>query len=213
MIAVTTAFMNVAANRNAIGFEAGGQNGRWYDQTYMPKLILYVAAYNTWANPATSTPVAFDNLKDAEKAFFPLYRDFHATVKASPLVTNGQLEEMGLPRRHSGGRQPHPVDSIFIYLNVIPIGNLAIKVAFENRDTGKSVIPYYLNGALLYYQVSDAPVVDQNELTQSELATHSPYGKVFDPTQRGKYFSVAARWQNRRGETGPWSEIVTVIIP
>ena len=213
MVGKTTTFMNTGNNRALIGFEVNSQNGRWYDQTYVPKLNLYNSAYATWSNPATSTPVALENLKDAEEEFFPLYRRFHAKVIASQIVTNGQLEEMGYQPRHSGGGQHHSVDKMFIDLNVKPLGNLTAGIAFENRDTGKSTVPYYLTGAVLFYKVSDAPVTNQDELSESELATRSPHEKTFAPGDRGRYFSVAGRWQNRRGEKGPWSEIVSIIIP
>ena len=61
--------------------------------------------------------------------------------------------------------------------------------------------------------VSDTPVVDQNALFHSKLATRSPHKFAFPPEQRGKTVYLAARWQNRRGELGPWSAIVSAIIP
>jgi hypothetical protein len=213
LIAQTTVFMTVGANRNAIGFESNSANGRWYDNAYSPKLNDYNAKYQTWETPSTSTVIARDNLADAETVFFPLYRQFYATVKSSPVVTNGQLEEMGFPARPSGIRMKHPVDKRFIDLNVIPSGNLVFLVAFQDRDSGKSAVPYYLTGAVIYCLVGDTPVSDQLLLTQSNLATRSPFEMVFAPVDRGKTVSIAARWQNRRGELGPWSEIVTAVIP
>jgi hypothetical protein len=213
MITKTTGFMAVEDNRIAIGFGHETPYGIWFDTYYVPKQTVYSAAYATWDNPATSTPVALDDLKDAENEFFPLYHTFYGTVKASPLVTNARLEELGFPPRPSGGHSPHPVDKTFIDLFVKPLGNLVLSAAFLNRDTGSSNIPYYLSGAVIYYAVGDTPVADQNLLPYSRLASRSPFELIFEPEQRGKMVSLAARWQNRRGELGPWSEIVTVIIP
>jgi hypothetical protein len=213
MIVQTADFMGTPGNRDRIGFESTSASGAWYDSTYTPGQTAYFTRYKLWADPATSTSLALDNLKDAEEVFFPLYREFHATVKASPLVSNADLEEMGFPPRGTGEKSPHPVDRTFIDLNVIPLGNLVLNVAFEDRDTGSSAIPYYLTGAVIYYSVSDTPVVNQNELIASRLATRSPYELIFTPDQRGKNVYLAARWQNRRGELGPWSEIVTAIVP
>jgi hypothetical protein len=213
MITKTAAFMAVEDNRMLIGFGSQTPYGMWYDANYVPKQTAYFTAYQTWDNPATSTPLALDNLKDAEEAFFPVYREFYGTVKASPLVTNAYLEEMGFPPRPSGGHSPHPVDKSFIDLIVKPLGNLVLSAAFVNRDTGSSVIPYYLTGAVIYYAVGDMPVTDQNALPFSRLASRSPLELSFDPEMRGQTVSLAARWQNQRGELGPWSEIVTAIIP
>ncbi|MDR1455693.1 MAG: hypothetical protein LBJ01_08585, partial [Tannerella sp.] len=188
-------------------------NGIWYDTTYTPRLTVYQTDYGLWINPATSTKPVLDNLKDAEKALFPLYREFYATVKASPLVTNAYLEDMGFPPRPSGTHTPHPVDRLYVLLGVSPVGNLVVKVVFEDRDTGSSVIPYYLTGVVFFWHVGDVPVTNQRELDQSALASRSPHDLVFDPTERAKVLSIAGRWQNRRGELGPWSEIITVNIP
>jgi hypothetical protein len=213
MIIKTAAFMAVEDNRVTVGFGTQTPYGTWYDTHYVPLQTAYLAAYQTWDNPATSTPVAFDNLKDAEKAFFPAYREFYGMMRASVLVTNASLEAMGYPPRSSGGHSHHPVDRYFIDLILKPLGNLVISVAFVNRDTGSSVIPYYLTGAVIYYVISDTPVVNQNALPYSRLATRSPLELTFSPEDRGKTVYLAARWQNRRGELGPWSEIVMAVIP
>jgi hypothetical protein len=213
VIEKTTAYMADAARRARMGFAAGTPNGIWYDSVYTPKLTAYSAAYRTWDNPATSTRLALDNLKDAEKAFFPLYRQFHALAKVSPSVTSADQEGMGFPPRPSGERSRHPVDRMFIDLYAQPIGILVLKVGFKNRDNGAPDIPYYLTGAMIFYVFSDTPVVDQNELTRSKLATRSPHEFIFEPELRGKTVYLAARWQNRRGELGPWSDIVKAVIP
>ena len=213
MIAQTAAFMAVEENRVLVGFGSTSPQGVWYDTYYDPKQTAYLTAYQTWVNPATGTRVALDNLKDAEKAFFPVYREFYGMVKSSALVTNACLEEMGFPPRSEGGHSSHPVDRMFIELFVKPLGNLALSVTFLNRDTGSSVIPYYLTGAVVYFVVGEAPVSSQAELSQSKLASHSPLELTFAPGQSGLTVTLAARWQNRRGELGPWSEIVTAIIP
>jgi hypothetical protein len=134
-------------------------------------------------------------------------------AKADPLATNAYLEKMGFPPRPSGGRSRHPVDKFFVNLNAMPMGTYTIKVAFENRDTGSSNVPEYLTGVVLYYTVSDTPVTNPNDLAQSRLATRSPQEISFDPSQRSKTAYLAGRWQNERGELGPWSEIVSIVIP
>jgi hypothetical protein len=212
LIIKTTAFMADTTNRSNIGFAANTPNGTWYDTVYTPKKNRYGAAYQLWQNPATSTKPVLDDLKDAENEFFPLYRTFYATTKSSPLVTNAYLEEMGFPPRPSGSRSPHPVDKLFININAMPMGNRVVKVTFENRDTASSIIPYYLTGAVIYFVVSDTPVTDQNDLSSSRLASHSPFDLTFDPSLRNKMLYLAARWQNQKGELGPWSEIISVVI-
>ena len=213
LISKTTAFTSVAGNRALIGFAADTPNGVWFDTDYMPKLTAYDTNYRIWNTPSTSTPMALDDLKDAENNFFPVYREFHGIVKALPFVTNSLLEALGFPPRPSGDLVHHPVDRLFIDLITKPLGSMVLSVAFVNRDTGSSTIPYYLTGAVIFYAVSDTPVTSQAELSHSKLASHSPLELIFTPEQRGKTVYLAGRWQNRRGELSPWSEIVSAIIP
>jgi hypothetical protein len=47
----------------------------------------------------------------------------------------------------------------------------------------------------------------------SEFDTHSPYIFQFDLPDAGKRLYVCARWENTRGQKGPWSVIKNAIIP
>jgi hypothetical protein len=213
LIATTTAFMSDPTNRTRVGFDTSTPNGIWYDSTYSPKLIIYNSKYTLWINPATNTQMVRGDLNDAEKVFFPLYREFHGLVKASPIVTNSDLIGMGFDPRPDGNRTSHPVDKMFVDLNVKPIGNCMLEVSFENRDTGSSSVPYFLTGVVVFHEISDTPITDPNKLTKSVLASRSPHILRFSPEKRGLHVYMAGCYQNRRGEKGPWSEIVTVVVP
>jgi hypothetical protein len=53
---------------------------------------------------------------------------------------------------------------------------------------------------------------DWEELIHSTFSTRSPFRLSFKGTDRGKVLYFALRWDNTRGEKGPWSEILNVII-
>jgi hypothetical protein len=213
LIRKTVSFMDDPDKRTVIGFAAASPNGIWYDTDFTPKYRVYDTVLRQWISPATRTILVVANLRDAEKAFFPLYRTFYAMVRVSPLVTGGLLEGMGFPPRPSGKHSSHPVDKLFVNINAMPVGNYTVKVTFENRDTGSSAVPDYLTGVVLYYRVGDAPVTNPDSLDRSRLATRSPYRFDFDPSQQGLTASLAGRFQNQRGELGPWSNIISIIIP
>jgi hypothetical protein len=59
----------------------------------------------------------------------------------------------------------------------------------------------------------DAPPADHNALTRSVLATRTPHTFEFTEEERGKTVYMAACWQNEKGQKGPWSEIVSAIVP
>jgi hypothetical protein len=45
------------------------------------------------------------------------------------------------------------------------------------------------------------------------IDTNTPYMNEFDPVQGGSMGHWVARWVNTRGETGPWSDVVSATIP
>jgi hypothetical protein len=61
--------------------------------------------------------------------------------------------------------------------------------------------------------ISDVPVVDVNELIHSAFDTRTPFSLEFQGHERGKTVYLALRWENTRGEKGPWSSVQSAIIP
>ena len=60
----------------------------------------------------------------------------------------------------------------------------------------------------------DAPApVEPAECPERGNITRSHEAIVFTPAQRGKTIYAFARWVNRNGKLGPWSGLVTAIVP
>lgn len=64
----------------------------------------------------------------------------------------------------------------------------------------------------LVYNV-DAPAATPDDCTQRANITRSHESMVFTPAQRGKTVYAFSRWVNRNGKFGPWSGLVTAIVP
>lgn len=64
----------------------------------------------------------------------------------------------------------------------------------------------------LVYSI-DAPAVTPATCTERNNITRSHQSIVFTPTQRGKTVYAYGRWVNRNGKFGPWSGMVTAIVP
>ncbi|MDR1552126.1 MAG: hypothetical protein LBS69_01520, partial [Prevotellaceae bacterium] len=69
------------------------------------------------------------------------------------------------------------------------------------------------HGAEIRWTISDTPVVDVEELIHSAFDTHTPFTLEFQGHERGRMAYFCLCWENTRGEKGPWSEIVSAIIP
>jgi hypothetical protein len=94
-----------------------------------------------------------------------------------------------------------------------PLGGFQVEIAFRDEPTPDSrAIPYGMNGCLLNYAVGATETEDYAALATTKLMTKSPWTLGLSPEAEGKFLSCATRWQNEKGELGPWSEVQHVVI-
>jgi hypothetical protein len=134
-------------------------------------------------------------------------------LKQSLLVTNLDLESMGLPVRPDGTRTPAPVADRppLVEVSTPLIGSLRIDY-YDDADR-KRAKPRGQHGAEGCWVISDEPVESLGKLSQSTFDTKTPLFLEFDREDRGKRVYLAMRWENTRGEKGPFSPIVSAVIP
>lgn len=65
----------------------------------------------------------------------------------------------------------------------------------------------------LNYKVGDPAPAGVAECTERYNIGRSHEAVVFGPDQRGKTIYTYARWVNRNGKLGPWSNMVSALIP
>ncbi|MDR1344997.1 MAG: hypothetical protein LBJ39_06550, partial [Tannerellaceae bacterium] len=73
--------------------------------------------------------------------------------------------------------------------------------------------PYGQHGVEIKWGLSDKPVTNPDDLPYSLFDTASPYTLSFNPDDYGKTVYIALRWENNRGEKGPWSAVQRVNVP
>jgi hypothetical protein len=61
--------------------------------------------------------------------------------------------------------------------------------------------------------ISDTPPDTYDDFTHSEFSTCARHMKIFDFTQHGKKLHSIFRWENGKGEKGPWSGFFETFIP
>lgn len=67
-------------------------------------------------------------------------------------------------------------------------------------------------GLQLFVAVATGSVNDPAVAPFKAFVTRQPYGVVFDASSSGKLATYFARWQNAKGEAGPWSNPTTFTI-
>lgn len=167
--------------------------------------------YEICATPArTSIIVAQKN--EARKRLVSLIRGMVDFRLKNPIITDDQLIAMGLPVKDKIPT-PVPVPSNFPFVLIRVLGRLLIEIIFYSTESIRKAKPYGCNGAVISYAILDNPPHNQEELTHTVLATKTPYKMEFKEEERGKTVYIALRWQNTKGQLGPWSEIISTIVP
>jgi hypothetical protein len=188
----------------------------WIVSTFQPAYGIFKTAFDNWRNKAERTSMKTATLMDAEKAFKPVYRHLYVgMLKENPLVTNADLLAMGLPERGDGERHDATVPKTSPAATVKLPGPGVVEIHFRDNsvDNPSHAKPYQVHGAEICWVVSDEPPVNWSQLVHSSFDTASPFRLSFEGDQRGRRLFFALRWENTRGEKGPWSEIQDAIIP
>jgi hypothetical protein len=201
-----------AENLTRIGI--AGEALSWYNSVFIVKHGIFAAAFAGWQNPAERSAVKIAVLKEAEKQFIEVYRKLYVGyLKGNPLVTDADLVEMGLPKRHSGGNTPPPVPNTLVEATIDTSIPACIKINYRDMNEKGTAKPKGVHGVEIAWVISDTHPVDWAQLTNSSFDTRTPAQLVFSGEQRGHTVFFALRWENTRGEKGPWGEIYSAIIP
>jgi hypothetical protein len=126
-------------------------------------------------------------------------------------LTDADRDNLGLPIRKSG-RTPTPVATTIPWVQVVMTVIRYLRFDFGGSETSRAK-PAGQHGMELAGLIGGERPANVYALTLSYFDTHTPLSIAFEEEDRGKTFWFAVRWENTRGEKGPWSEIQSAIIP
>ena len=96
----------------------------------------------------------------------------------------------------------------------MPLVDHRIEITFYTRDTAhKKGKPKGQHGVEIKWGLSETPALDVDELAHSIFDTATPVYLDFQGHEGGRKVYVAMRWENTRGEKGPWSSIEEAFVP
>ncbi|MDR1479810.1 MAG: hypothetical protein LBJ00_12830 [Planctomycetaceae bacterium] len=210
----TSGYLTDPLVRDRIGLGPGTTQGTWYDTEFYTKFTDFQIAFDDWKDPAQRTRLKTERLRETEAEFRKVYRQFYTGfLKESPLVTDEDLIAMGMPARNSG-RTPAPVAKTYPDYDIDSGTIRRLTIYFfdqaKNESRGK---PDGQHGAEVCWAILDTPPTNVEDLVHSSFCTHSPLVLDFKEDQRGKIVYFCLRWENTRGIKGPWSEILSAVIP
>jgi hypothetical protein len=170
----------------------------------------WTAAYEKTKGPHTPTDTAEKNR--TRKASKKNLRTFINRFLRYPPVTAEDRANMHIPEKDTtrttiGVPQTRPEFSIVVK----DFRSLALP--FKDQGSASKARPYGMSGAVVRWAVLDKPPAGPKALTNSYLATRTPYILNFTEEERGKTVYIAMQWQNEKGDVGRFSEIQSTIIP
>jgi hypothetical protein len=164
-------------------------------------------------NPMTRTKGTVQDKNDARKDLEQAVRQaVRQYLTYNTAVTDKDRDDLGLPI-HKTTRTPVPKPTTRLEATVKPTGPAEVTIWFrDENETGKAK-PTGVHGAETAWAILETPPTDWTQLTHSAFDTNSPLVLTFTGEERGKTLYFALRWENTRGEKGPWNEIMSAVIP
>jgi hypothetical protein len=210
----TIKYVTLQANRERFGLNPGTPGGDLLDNEVIPKFTAFNDAFNAWKDKNSRNIVVTAELHDKEKDFTKVYRKLYSILKATPSVANDDLLNMSFPTRYEGNGTPSKVENEAPSYGLDTSVLCRIRVFFyKTGDKLHSAKPAGQRGAEIKYAILNEKPVNRNVLTLSKSKTRSPFLLEFALSDRGKIVYFTLRWENTRGEKGPWSPIFSVMVP
>ncbi|MDR0410723.1 MAG: hypothetical protein LBH75_01955 [Treponema sp.] len=172
----------------------------------------YETAFEAAQNPNRGK-VDVLNKNEAKEALTQSLRFFiKAYLTYNPAVSDTDKKNMGLPL-HDSTRTPVPVPTTIPEIELDSSIIRQVTAAFRDAGSKKRGKPAHVHGVELRWGLLDNPPLSVEDLKNSAFDTASPYTFTFDETERGKALYICPRWENNKGDKGPWGEIYKAIIP
>jgi hypothetical protein len=189
-----------------------GINQPWFTGLLIPAKQAWEAAWANYQDPAQRTPLITFTKNEKRKAYEKLLRVLVQMLESNPLVSDDDRRAMGIAIRKTGRTPVKPPTTYPEFIIDTSIIRCLI-ILFWNLGSKSKAKPPGIHGAEICWAILDHPPLSVDELIHSSFDTRSPFKLTFDESDRGKTVYFCLRWENTRGEKGPWSEIVMAIIP
>lgn len=150
---------------------------------------------------------------DARTAYEKPLRKFIASyLSKNPKIPDSDKEMMGL-NVPDGHHTPVPVPASRPLGKVNTSNRLQHIIGFsdENTPTSKAK-PKGVRGCQIWMKIGGVAPADASELRYIATDTRTPYTLDFAGADAGKMAYYWLRWENTKGQTGPWSEPVSATV-
>jgi hypothetical protein len=182
------------------------------DSYNLQTAVTDFAARHALADSPARTKIITEEKNVSRKALVGRVRGLVNFQLRNPVITDVERIAMGIPV-HDTTRTSIPVPASRPGFGIKVLDIRRLSIIFHDLDSESKAKPYGVNGAVIVYDVLDAPPASPDRLSRNVLATRTPHTLEFTEEERGGKVYVAICWQNEKGQKGPWSEIESAIVP
>jgi len=163
-------------------------------------------------DPETRTQAQVSLKNQTRNAAEGVCRQYAITIKNNAAINDQDKINIGV-RPINESREPVFCPQTSPLINVLGATPGTQTLRYADSNTPDS--PAKAFGAIqlqLFVAIKDAPTADADEAEYYGSFTRNPIPVAFAETDDGKVASYFARWVGRRGDTGPWSQPVSMRI-
>lgn len=196
----------ITANPANYGLTAG-------DATTIDGFVdAFDSALTTAVNPATKTIATVAAKNGAKTAMLDICRPYAQLIRHNLGLSNELKAGLGLTIVDlTPTAIPAPVTAPL--LNLIGATPLEHTMRFSDQNTpDKRGKPFGVIGMQLFKFIGATPPAGTTEYLFHSFITRQPLSVDFGDDDVGKKAYYIGRWQNGKGETGPWSAPVSLTI-
>ncbi|MDR1674861.1 MAG: hypothetical protein LBR86_00080 [Tannerella sp.] len=184
----------------------------WMAGTFDPAADHWDSKYAAYLDPQTRTPLITAEKNAARKAYEPDVSLLLKGLRYNTRLTEDQRLELGLTDYDTSHTPPSVLHSYPVVV-VTPIGPGQLRLDWHDSLTGKKSKSHLVHGCEVRKAILPVPPKSAEEILPSEFSTRTPYFLEFDLSLRGQTVYFCFRWEDTRGRKGPWSGILSAIIP
>ncbi|MDR1699303.1 MAG: hypothetical protein LBR75_05730 [Prevotellaceae bacterium] len=171
----------------------------------------YIAAEAKAADPEYATRGNRDDRNLLRQELEKVWRVFlGANIRYNTRVSVADMAVIGFTP--SAGGTPTPVPATEPVVKVDFSKEQQHTIHFSDGELSGRAKPDGVHGAEIWAKTGGEAPMDDSEFRFLAVDTASPYSQRFDLNERGEKAYYRLRWVNTRGETGPWSAVVSAVI-
>ena len=189
-----------------------GLDGEWVTGIFDLAADRWDAKYEAYIEPTTRTTVITAEKNAARRAYEPLLSMLIKGLRVNPRVSEDQRLELGLTDYDTTPTAP-AIPHTWPVAVITPVGPGLLRIDIYDSESKGRAKPRHVHGCEIRVAILEQPPVSPDEMPRSEFTTRTPYTIEFDLKLRGRIVYFCFRWENTRGQKGPWSEIISAIIP